>query len=131
MAAHSAKIPHKVGPHHLSQQSLLKDGSTSDGWVESLTSLTESVQATRLLDEEAAAQAAVRSPTHCWLLVFSPDVSIMAIREHLKITTTSLLQDSRSHGHGVPAATVADGNAFEASAQAAIDALRDEVSAAS
>lgn len=58
MAAHSSKIAHKAGPHHLSQHSLLKEGSASDGWVESLTSLTDSVQATQLLDEEAA-QAAV------------------------------------------------------------------------
>ena len=58
MATHSSKVAHKTGPHHLSQQSLLKDGGASDGWVESLTSLTESVQATQLLDEEAAHAAA-------------------------------------------------------------------------
>ncbi len=54
MATHSSKVAHKVGPHHLSQQSLLREGVASDGWVESLTSLTESVQATQLLDEDAS-----------------------------------------------------------------------------
>lgn len=53
MATHSSKVAHKTGPHHLSQQSLLKEGGASDGWVESLTSLTEAVQATQLLDEGA------------------------------------------------------------------------------
>lgn len=62
MATHSSKVAHKTGPHHLSQQSLLKDGGASDGWVESLTSLTESVQATQLLDEEAAHATACSVP---------------------------------------------------------------------
>ena len=131
MAAHSAKIPHKVGPHHLSQQSLLKEGSASDGWVESLTSLTESVQATRLLDEEAASQATVCPPTQCWLPVFTHAMPTRATQEHLKRRTKFVLQDSRPYGHIAPAASLADSNAFEASAQAAIDALTDEVSAAS
>ncbi len=36
----------KKAPHHLS-----RDASAAEGWVESLTSLTDDVQATQLLDE--------------------------------------------------------------------------------
>ena len=39
-----AKMPHQ--PHHLSRAT-----ATQDGWIESLTSLTESVAATRLLED--------------------------------------------------------------------------------
>lgn len=66
MATHSSKVAHKVGPHHLSQQSLLRECGASDGWVESLTSLTESVQATQLLDEGASQ---VRACPHTWVVL--------------------------------------------------------------
>lgn len=42
----SAHRDNKRVPHHLS-----RDASAADGWVESLTSLTEAVEATQLLDE--------------------------------------------------------------------------------
>ena len=68
MATNSSKVAHKTGPHHLSQQSLLKEGGASDGWVESLTSLTESVQATQLLDEDASQVMASPHPS-CLLIM--------------------------------------------------------------
>ena len=67
MATHSSKVAHKTGPHHLSQQSLLKEVGATDGWVESLTSLTEAVQATQLLDEDAS-QVMVCLFTPCMLI---------------------------------------------------------------
>ena len=61
-----AKMPHQ--PHHLSRAT-----ATQDGWVESLTSLTESVAATRLLDEVIPLKArricaCICAPAHCKVL---------------------------------------------------------------
>lgn len=47
----SAHKDNKRVPHHLS-----RDASAADGWVESLTSLTEAVEATQLLDEGNSGQ---------------------------------------------------------------------------
>ncbi len=55
MNAHKEK---KV-PHHLSRET-----NAADGWVESLTSLTEAIEATQLLEEGSPSQVKADSIGH-------------------------------------------------------------------
>ncbi|CAL5222525.1 g4900 [Coccomyxa viridis] len=107
MATHSSKVAHKVGPHHLSQQSLLRECGASDGWVESLTSLTESVQATQLLDEGASQDnrapkngSSIGSASEGDGLEASIMAAITALTDEVNTHSEQLICVGESHGWG-------------------------------